>query len=174
MAGFEQDSAAPALPAMDGTHDASQTDARPAAAIGPTDVGAMITAARTAGALILCVCESPQMVKREIVPVLLGAGYEVELVEASARRALPPLSSKPYRLLLFDVASRSDIDYQICAQARLASELPILLMLRGAARHEIVRGFQAGADAYVLVPFDPRELLARLEALLRRTFAPSV
>jgi hypothetical protein len=68
--------------------------------------------------------------------------------------------------------SKSDNGYQICAQTRLASEVPILLMLRGAARNEVVRGFQAGADAYVLVPFDPRELLVRLGALLRRAPAP--
>lgn len=108
------------------------------------------------------------MVRREVVPVLKGAGYEVDLVEANTRRPLP-LSGRPYRLLLFDVGSKSDNQYQICAQTRLANKLPIMLMLRGAARNEVVRGFQAGADAYVLVPFDPRELLARLDALLRRS-----
>ena len=107
------------------------------------------------------------MVRREVVPVLEDAGYVVDLVEACTRKTLP-LSSKPYRLLLFDVGARSDNDYQICVQARLASQLPIMLMLRGAARHEVVRGYQAGADAYVLVPFDPREFLVRLDALLRR------
>jgi|GEM_PF-1577968 len=108
------------------------------------------------------------MVRREVVPYLKGAGYEVDLVEANTRRPLP-LSGRPYRLLLFDVGSKSDNQYQICAQTRLANKLPIMLMLRGAARNEVVRGFQAGADAYVLVPFDPRELLARLDALLRRS-----
>jgi DNA-binding response OmpR family regulator len=44
-----------------------------------------------------------------------------------------------------------------------------MLMLRGAARNEVVRDFQAGAHAYVLVPFHPREQLARMDALLRRS-----
>jgi DNA-binding response OmpR family regulator len=113
-----------------------------------------------------------QMVRREVVPVLTDAGYEVDLAEASMRKPLP-LDRKPYRLLLFDVGAKCDIDYQLCAQARMTSDLPVMLMLRGAARNEILRGYQAGADAYVLVPFDPRELLARLEALLKRASAPA-
>jgi two-component system phosphate regulon response regulator OmpR len=166
MAGFEQEVSSPALPSFD-----EESALSGAAALAPAATGPTVGESPKASTLLLCVCESIQMVRREVVPVLKAAGYEVDLVEASARRPLS-LSGKPYRLLLFDVGSKSDNGYQICAQTRLASEVPILLMLRGAARNEVVRGFQAGADAYVLVPFDPRELLVRLGALLRRAPAP--
>ncbi len=156
MAGSEQGTAA----LLANQHEAKASRAR-------TATRAKMLGSGYGSVLLLCVCENMQMVRREILPVLLGAGYDVDLVEASTRRPLP-LLGKPYRLLLFDVGSKSDNQYQICSQTRLATGLPILLMLRGAARNEIVRGFQAGADAYVLVPFDPRELLARVDALLRR------
>jgi DNA-binding response OmpR family regulator len=120
-----------------------------------------------ASGLILCVCENVPAVKSEVVPVLHAAGYETHLVEASLRR-LPHLSGKPYRMVLFEVGTKIDTCYQICAQTRSLTDLPIMLVLRGAARNEILRGYQAGADAYVLVPFDPRELLARMSGLLRR------
>jgi DNA-binding response OmpR family regulator len=46
--------------------------------------------------------------------------------------------------------------------------VPVFVVLRGAARHDVLRAYQAGADAYILAPFDHRELLARVQALLRR------
>jgi DNA-binding response OmpR family regulator len=162
MAGFEQEVAAPMLLAHDESSISSCIAGSPGAATG-------LTAAELPKAtLLICITESIQIAKREVVPVLKGAGYDVDLIEAGTRRPLP-LSGKPYRLLLFDIGSKSDNQYRICAQTRLASKLPIMLMLRGAARNDAVRGFQAGADAYVLVPFDPRELLVRLDALLRRS-----
>ena len=193
MAGLEQKMPASGSSPHDETRTASHSDTTPATTKGLTATGPLESGPIASGTLsparlpparlpqnssrttnlLLCICENVQVVKRDVVPVLQEAGYEVDLVEASMRRPLP-LSARPYRLLLFDVGSKSDNDYQICAQTRLASQLPIMLMLRGAARNEVVRGFQAGADAYVLVPFDPRELLVRMDALLRRPAAPPI
>jgi DNA-binding response OmpR family regulator len=43
-----------------------------------------------------------------------------------------------------------------------------MVVLHGAARSEVLRSYQSGADAYITSPFDPRELIARMGALVRR------
>ena len=119
-------------------------------------------------ALLLCFCENVLLARLDIDQALKGSGFTVDYVEADSRR-MPDLANKPYRLLLFDIRSKADVGFQSCAMIRSRTDLPIMLILRGGARSEVMRGYQAGADAYMLVPFDPREFAARLNGLLRRS-----
>lgn len=117
--------------------------------------------------LILCVSENLPVARRELVPMLVGAGYEVELIEAKPGKA-PEVAAKPYRLIVVDVNQPNGSGYDVCMRTRSRSTLPMMLVLRGGARNDVLRCFEAGADAYVMSPFDPREFLARVGALLRR------
>jgi DNA-binding response OmpR family regulator len=142
----------PADPSLDGWHDTA-----------PNHISRTYP-----GGLLLCVCENIPLNRRELLPPLEAAGYEVEMVEAHARRPLL-LTDRPYRLLLLDIGTKHQSEYRLCAQVRSTSNLPILLMLRDAPRNAVMRGFQAGADGYIIAPFEVRELLARIGALLRRS-----
>jgi DNA-binding response OmpR family regulator len=58
--------------------------------------------------------------------------------------------------------------FAICQHIRNQSEVPIILLTVRGEENDIVRGLEAGADDYVLKPFSPRQLVARVQAVLRR------
>jgi DNA-binding response OmpR family regulator len=96
-----------------------------------------------------------------------GAGYRVILAGDGAS-GLERLASEPYDALVLDL-SLPDIDgLEVCRRLRARWDLPVLMLTaRGDATDRIV-GLEIGADDYLPKPFEPRELLARLKAVLRR------
>jgi DNA-binding response OmpR family regulator len=77
-----------------------------------------------------------------------------------------------YDALILDVML-PDIDgFEICRQVRARSDLPILMLTARGDETDRVVGLELGADDYLPKPFSPRELLARLRAVLRRRSAP--
>jgi two-component system response regulator RegX3 len=95
-------------------------------------------------------------------------GYEVEVVadgNAAARRACEP----GWDLILLDVMLPGRDGFEICRDLRRARlRTPVLMLTAKAQEAEKVMGLDMGADDYVTKPFSPRELRARVRALLRR------
>jgi DNA-binding response OmpR family regulator len=96
-----------------------------------------------------------------------GAGYRVTLAPDGAK-GLQQLAKEPYDALVLDL-SLPDIDgLEVCRRLRARWDLPVLMLTaRGDAMDRVV-GLEIGADDYLPKPFEPRELLARLKAILRR------
>ena len=96
-----------------------------------------------------------------------GSGYRVTTA-ASGASGLERLGKEPYDALVLDL-SLPDIDgLEVCRRLRAQWDLPVLMLTaRGEAMDRIV-GLEIGADDYLAKPFEPRELLARLRAILRR------
>jgi two-component system, OmpR family, phosphate regulon response regulator OmpR len=96
-----------------------------------------------------------------------GAGYRVTTV-ATGGEGLERLGAEPYDGLVLDL-SLPDMDgLEVCRQLRARWDLPVLMLTaRGDAMDRVV-GLELGADDYLPKPFEPRELLARLRAILRR------
>jgi DNA-binding response OmpR family regulator len=105
---------------------------------------------------------------RGLVAELLGrAGLSVEQAE-DGRSGLRALHKTPPDLVLLDV-SMPDLDgWQTLERIRDLSDVPVLMLTARGDELERVRGLQAGADDYVVKPFGRQELLARVQALLRR------
>jgi DNA-binding response OmpR family regulator len=105
---------------------------------------------------------------RELVTVLLrGAGYDVE--EATDGRAgLRALHRSRPDLVLLDVSMPELDGWQTLERIRDLSDVPVIMVTARANELERVRGLQAGADDYVTKPFGRQELIARVQALLRR------
>jgi DNA-binding response OmpR family regulator len=105
---------------------------------------------------------------RGLVAELLGrAGLSVEQAE-DGRSGLRALHKTPPDLVVLDV-SMPDLDgWQTLERIRDLSEVPILMLTARGDELDRVRGLQAGADDYVIKPFGRQELLARVQALLRR------
>ena len=95
------------------------------------------------------------------------AGFRVS-VAGSGRSGLERLAREPFDALVLDLML-PDIDgLELCRQLRAKSDTPVLMLTaRGDAADRIV-GLEIGADDYLPKPFQPRELLARLRAILRR------
>jgi two-component system, OmpR family, phosphate regulon response regulator OmpR len=96
-----------------------------------------------------------------------GSGYRVTTA-ASGASGLERLGAEPYDALVLDL-SLPDMDgLEVCRRLRAHWDLPVLMLTaRGDATDRIV-GLEIGADDYLPKPFEPRELLARLKAVLRR------
>jgi DNA-binding response OmpR family regulator len=100
--------------------------------------------------------------------LLERASFDVEEAE-SGRAALRSLNASPPALVLLDV-SMPDLDgYQTLERIRDLSEVPVIMLTARARELEKVRGLTAGADDYVAKPFGRQELLARVQAQLRRS-----
>jgi DNA-binding response OmpR family regulator len=96
-----------------------------------------------------------------------GAGYKVTAA-ASGAEGLERLAAEPYQALVLDL-TLPDVDgLEVCRRVRAQWDLPVLMLTaRGDALDRVI-GLEIGADDYLPKPFEPRELLARLKAILRR------
>ena len=96
-----------------------------------------------------------------------GAGFRIEVAAAGAA-GLARLEAQPFDALVLDL-SLPDIDgLEVCRRVRAHHDLPVLMLTaRGDAMDRVV-GLEIGADDYLPKPFEPREMLARLRAILRR------
>ena len=109
----------------------------------------------------------------EMVSEYLGeAGFRVS-VAALGRSGLELLAREPFDALVLDLMLPDMDGLEVCRQWRAKSDTPVLMLTaRGDATDRIV-GLEIGADDYLPKPFQPRELLARLRAILRRKTYPS-
>src|SRR6266581_2434036 len=95
------------------------------------------------------------------------AGFRVS-VAAQGRSGLEWLAREPFDALVLDLMLPDMDGLEVCRQLRAKSDTPVLMLTaRGDATDRIV-GLEIGADDYLPKPFEPRELLARLRAILRR------
>ena len=119
--------------------------------------------------MILVVDDEPE-IRKLLERVLTGAGHEVVTV-SNGEKALNMLNSVLFDLMILDI-SLPDIDgYEICRRVRKESSqqhLPIMITSGFASPNDETKAFNAGADEYVIKPFDNDELLARIGVLLRR------
>ena len=99
------------------------------------------------------------------------AGFRVS-VAAQGRAGLEWLAREPFDALVLDLMLPDMDGLEVCRQLRAQSDTPVLMLTaRGDATDRIV-GLEIGADDYLPKPFEPRELLARLRAILRRNSHP--
>jgi DNA-binding response OmpR family regulator len=119
---------------------------------------------------ILLVDDDPRLAAM-VAEYLGAAGYRVSAA-ASGVAGLERLGAEPYDALVLDL-SLPDMDgLEVCRRLRARSDVPVLMLTaRGDAMDRVV-GLELGADDYLPKPFEPRELLARLRAILRRGRSP--
>lgn len=95
-------------------------------------------------------------------------GYEVEVV-GDGQSAFERATVKPFDLIVLDVMLPRKDGFEVCRELRRAGHrTPIILLTAKAQESDKVLGLELGADDYVTKPFSPRELRARVKALLRR------
>lgn len=88
---------------------------------------------------------------------------------ADGEAALRLVEAEMPRLLLVDVMVPGLDGFEVCRAVRSSSSTPVMLITARASEDDRLRGFEAGADDYITKPFSPREVVARVRAVLRRT-----
>ena len=95
-------------------------------------------------------------------------GFEVDVAD-SAESALRRLAAQPADLILLDIMLPGMDGFALCRQLRQAGcSVPIIMLTARGQEVDVIRGLELGADDYVVKPFSPRELVARVKAVLRR------
>ena len=104
--------------------------------------------------------------------LLRGAGYGVATA-TDGRDALRTFHASPTDLVVLDLSMPELDGFETLERLRDLSDVPVILLTARGGEIDKVRGFRAGADDYVVKPFGRQELLARIEALLRRAPEPT-
>jgi two-component system phosphate regulon response regulator OmpR len=100
------------------------------------------------------------------------AGFEVDS-RLTGREGLAAMDRVAYDAIVLDVML-PDIDgFEVCRRIRARSRAPILMLTARGDEMDRIIGLEIGADDYLAKPFNPRELQARIRAILRRTRAPT-
>jgi two-component system, OmpR family, KDP operon response regulator KdpE len=113
------------------------------------------------------VCDDEPQVVRALKVVLQEAGFEV-ITTGTASEALDQAAVRPPEAAIVDLVLPDGNGVDVCRRLREWSQMPILVLSAIGEEEEKVRALEAGADDYVTKPFASRELIARLEATLRR------
>jgi DNA-binding response OmpR family regulator len=116
----------------------------------------------------ILVVDDDQDIRTLLRELLERANFVVDEAE-DGRSALRLLFREPPSLVLLDVSMPELDGYQTLERIRDLSDVPVIMLTARTQELEKVRGLTAGADDYVAKPFGRQELLARVQALLRRT-----
>jgi two-component system KDP operon response regulator KdpE len=114
------------------------------------------------------VCDDEPQILRALKVLLRDGGYETETAE-TADEALDRAALRAPDAAIIDLVLPDGSGIEVCRRLREWSEMPIIVLSAVGEEDAKVDALAAGADDYVTKPFSPRELLARLEAVLRRT-----
>jgi two-component system catabolic regulation response regulator CreB len=118
----------------------------------------------------LLLLEDEQAIADPLLYALRSEGFEV-VHHRLARDALAEVERQPPDLALLDVGLPDGNGFEVCRTLRRAHTLPIVFLTARDEEIDRVLGLELGADDYVGKPFSPREVCARVKAILRRTGA---
>ncbi len=97
--------------------------------------------------------------------------YQVEEA-GDGESALALIKRNQYNLVILDIMLPRIDGWGVCKELRQIADIPVIMLTARGEEYERILGFDLGADDYVVKPFSPRELVARVKALLRRSAPP--
>jgi DNA-binding response OmpR family regulator len=118
------------------------------------------------GTRILTV-EDDERIRTAVKLALEDEGWTVE-ESGTGEDALENFQREPTDVVLIDIMLPGIDGFEVCRSIRRLSDVPIIMVTARADTHDVVAGLEAGADDYLTKPFAPKELSARIRALLRR------
>src|SRR5207253_9119156 len=111
--------------------------------------------------------EDDERIQAAMRLALEDEGYTV-VEAASGEEGLELFARRPADVVLIDLMLPGIDGFEVCRSLRRSSDVPIVMVTARADTHDVVAGLEAGADDYLTKPFAPKELSARIRALLRR------
>jgi DNA-binding response OmpR family regulator len=114
------------------------------------------------------VCDDSPAVRESISAYLRAEGIACSCA-ADGESALEKLKNEHFDLLILDVMLPGISGTQTCREIRRTSDIPIIMLSARAEEFDRVLGLELGADDYITKPFSPREVVARIRTILKRT-----
>ncbi len=115
--------------------------------------------------------EDDERIRTAVKMALEDEGWQVEEAE-TGEAALEAFNRHPSDVVLIDIMLPGLDGFEVCRSVRRTSDVPIVMVTARADTHDVVAGLEAGADDYLTKPFAPKELSARIRALMRRARKP--
>jgi len=117
---------------------------------------------------LIMVVDDDQDLAEMLGIVLTGSGFEVDLVN-SGDQVMNIFDTHQPDLVLLDVMLPGLSGIEVCTLIREKSMVPIVMLTAKGDSYDVVKGLEAGADDYMVKPFNPSELVARIKVRLRRS-----
>jgi two-component system, OmpR family, KDP operon response regulator KdpE len=117
---------------------------------------------------LVLVCDDEDQILRALRIILRDAGFE-PMPTTTAQEALDAAALRAPDAAIIDLVLPDGDGIEVCRRLRSWSAMPILVLSAVGEEEQKVRALEAGADDYVTKPFGPRELVARLRAVMRRS-----
>ncbi|APD11445.1 DNA-binding response regulator [Pandoraea vervacti] len=133
----------------------------------PAGVAAPPTAATLADSAPILIVEDEPKLAALLAEYLRVAGMPCRIL-TDGRDVLPAVRVTEPRLVLLDLMLPGMDGLEVCRAVREVSEVPIVMLTARAAETDRLLGLELGADDYICKPFSPREVVARVKAILRR------
>ena len=121
----------------------------------------------------ILVVDDDDRIRTLLAEYLGGRGYEV-LVAADGESGLEQVRSNAVDLVVLDVMMPGKDGLSVLRELRAVGALPVIMLTARGEDTDRIVGLELGADDYLAKPFNPRELVARIEAVLRRTEVASL
>jgi DNA-binding response OmpR family regulator len=122
----------------------------------------------------ILIVEDDERIRASMRLALEDEGYEITEVGSSEDALVAfgvALATQPFDVVIIDIMLPGMDGFGCCREIRRHSGVPIIMVTARTDTHDVVAGLEAGADDYVTKPFEPKELAARIRALLRRAKA---
>ncbi|MBK8856464.1 MAG: two-component system response regulator CreB [Opitutaceae bacterium] len=116
----------------------------------------------------ILVVEDEPPIAETITYALKTEGF-APLWRTTGREALATLAQQPVALVVLDIGLPDMSGFDVCRELRRLSAVPVIFLTARSAEVDRIVGLELGADDYLAKPFSPRELTARVRAVLRRT-----
>lgn len=116
----------------------------------------------------ILILEDEPSIAESLVFVLQAESFTTHW-ETLAHKALAYIKVNPVDLIVMDIGLPDTTGFEVCKQLRKFSEVPVIFLTARGAELDRIIGLEIGADDYVVKPFSPRELAARVKAILKRT-----
>jgi two-component system OmpR family response regulator len=116
----------------------------------------------------ILVVDDHREIRDLLAKYLAKHGFRVSIAETAAR-ARRLLEASAIDLVVLDIMMPGEDGLSLCRHLRATSDRPVIMLTAMAEDTDRVIGLEMGADDYLVKPFNPRELLARIKAVLRRT-----
>ena len=117
----------------------------------------------------ILVVDDEMRIRKLVRDFLVKQGYEVIEAKDGEEALTSFYQNKEIALVILDIMMPKIDGYQVCREIREHSQIPIIMLTAKAEETDELTGFASGADEYIAKPFSPKILVARVEAILRRT-----
>lgn len=116
----------------------------------------------------LCIVDDEEKIRALIKKYALFEGYEVKEAE-NGMQAIEMCQREDFDLVVMDIMMPELDGFSACKKIREFSEVPVIMLSARGEEYDKIHGFEIGVDDYMVKPFSPKELMMRVQAVLKRS-----